>query len=77
MDYEIREYAEMVPRQRTVTEFQERRYFETVPRTVNTTDYYAIEHVRQYVPEIIPEAIVETTPVERIVQRTEYIPVEK
>jgi len=77
MDYEVREYSEMVPRQRTVTEYQERRYMETVPRTVVSTDYYAIEHVRQYVPNIIPEAIVETTPVERIVQRTEYIPVEK
>ena len=53
MDYEIREYAEMVPRQRTITEFQENRYFETVPRTVMETDYYAIEHRRQYVPDVI------------------------
>ena len=77
MDYETREYAEMVPRQRTVTEYQERRYVETIPREVVTTDYYAIEHRRNYVPQVTAEAIVETTPVERIVQRTEYIPVEK
>jgi len=77
MDYEIREYAELVPRQRTITEFQERRYMETVPREVITTDYYAIEHVRNYVPQVTAEAIVETTPVERIIQRTEYIPYER
>lgn len=77
MDYEIRQYAEMVPRQRTITEFEERRYMETVPRTVIDNHMYAIEHVRQYVPEVMAEAIVETTPVERIVQRTEYIPYER
>lgn len=50
---------------------------ETIPREVIDTNYYAIEHVRNYVPEVMAEAIVETTPVERIVQRTEYIPVER
>jgi hypothetical protein len=77
LDYEVREYSEVVPRQRTVTELQERRYTETVPRTVVDQAYYAIEHRRQYIPQVIPEAIVETIPVERIVQRTEYIPIEK
>jgi hypothetical protein len=67
----------MVPRQRTITEYQERRYMETVPREVLATEYYAIEHVRNYVPQVTAEAIVETTPVERIIQRTEYIPYER
>jgi hypothetical protein len=67
----------MVPTQRTVTEYQERRYMETIPREVVTVDYQAIEHIKQYVPQIIPERSVETYPVERIVQRTEYIPVER
>lgn len=77
MDYETREYVESIPRQRTITEYQERRWVETVPREVVTTDYYAVEHIKQYTPQIIPEVTVETTPVERIIQRTEYIPVEK
>jgi hypothetical protein len=41
-----------------------------VPRTVNAIDYYAVEHVRQYVPEVIPEIIIEKIPVERSVLRT-------
>lgn len=77
MDYEVREYTEMVPRQKTITEMQERRYMETVPREVVSTDYYAIERVKQYVPQVVPEVTVETIPVERTVQRTEFIPVEK
>jgi hypothetical protein len=67
----------MVPRQRTITEYQERRYMETVPREVLATEYYAIEHIKNYVPQVTAEAIVETTPVERIIQRTEYIPYER
>ena len=43
---------------------------ETVPREVVSTDYYAIERVKQYVPQVIPEVTMETIPVERIVQRT-------
>lgn len=70
MEYEVREYTEMVPRQKTITEMQERRYMETVPREVMSTDYYAVERVKQYVPQVIPEVTVETIPVERTVQRT-------
>lgn len=77
VDYQVQEYVEQVPVQRTVTEYQERRYMETIPREVVTVDYQAIEHIKQYVPQIIPERTVETYPVERIIQRTEYIPVER
>jgi hypothetical protein len=76
-DYEIREWTERIPHQRTITEYQERRYMETVPREVTKVDYYAIEYLKQYIPQVIPETTVETVPVERIVQRTEYIPVER
>jgi len=41
------------------------------------TEYYAIEHIKNFVPQVCAEAIVETTPVERIIQRTEYYPVER
>ena len=76
-DYELREYVERVPYQRTITEFQEKRYMETIPREVSKVDYYAIEHIKKYVPEVIAETHVEMVPVERIVTRTEYIPVER
>jgi len=77
IDYETREWIETIPKQRVVTEYQERRWIETVPREVTKVDYYAIEHIKQYIPEVIPETTIETVPVERVVQRTEYIPVEK
>lgn len=77
IDYETREWIETIPKQRVVTEYQERRWTETVPREVTKIDYYAIEHIKKYIPEVIPETTIETVPVERIVQRTEYIPVEK
>jgi len=50
---------------------------ETVPREITKVDYYAIEHVKQFVPEVIAETHVEMIPVERVVTRTEYIPVER
>lgn len=50
---------------------------ETVPREVAKVDYYAIEHIKKYVPEVIAETRVEMVPVERVVTRTEYIPVER
>ena len=62
-DYEIREWTERIPKQRTITEYQERRYTETVPREVTKVDYYAIEYLRQYIPQVIPETTVETVPV--------------
>ena len=50
---------------------------ETIPREVAKVDYYAIEHIKKYVPEVIAETHVEMVPVERVVTRTEYIPVER
>lgn len=67
----------MVPKQRVVTEYQENRWMETVPREVKTVDYMAVEHVRQWVPEVTQESVLETIPIERTIQRTEYIPVER
>lgn len=67
----------MVPTQKVVTEYQENRWVESVPREVMTVDYMPVEHVRQWVPEIKTESITEVVPIERTVQRTEYIPVEK
>lgn len=68
---------ESIPKQRVITEYKENRWMETVPRRVDTVDYYAIETVRQYVPEVIPEVTIETKPVERSVYHTEYIPIER
>lgn len=50
---------------------------EEVPREVVATDYYAVENIKQYYKEIIPEKKIEMVPVERKVKKIEYIPVEK
>jgi len=77
VDYETREWVETVPRQQTITEYQERRWTETVPREVVRVDQYAIEYLREYVPEVVATSNVQVIPQERLIQRTEYYPVER
>lgn len=48
-----------------------------VPREVISTDYYAVEHIRRYIPQIIPESYTDYVPVERKNIKYEYIPVER
>jgi hypothetical protein len=50
---------------------------DVVPREVVSTDYYAIEHIRSYIPQYIPERQVEYVPKERKNIKYEYIPVER
>jgi len=77
VEYETREWVETIPRQQTVTEYQERRWTETVPREVVRVDQYAIEYLREYVPEVVATSSVQVIPQERLVQRTEFYPVER
>jgi hypothetical protein len=41
------------------------------------TDYYAIEYITEYYPQMIPETKIEYVPVERVENRIEYYPVER
>lgn len=50
---------------------------EEIPREVVMTDYYAVENIKQYYKEVIPEKKIEMVPVEKKVKRVEYVPVEK
>ena len=68
---------ERVPVRRKVIEYREERVIEEVPREVITTDYYAVESIKQYYKEIIPEKKIEMMPIERKVRRVEYVPVER
>jgi len=77
VEYETREWVETIPRQQTVTEYQERRWTETVPREVVRVDQYAIEYLREYVPEVVATSNVQVIPQERLIQRTEFYPVER
>lgn len=38
-----------------MTEYKDFLKVDMVPREVTETDYYAVEHVRYYVPQVIPE----------------------
>lgn len=76
-EYETREWVETIPRQQTLTEYQERRWTETVPREVSRIDHYAIEYLREYVPEVVATSSMAVIPQERFIQRTEYYPVER
>ena len=68
---------ERVPVRRKVIEYREERVMEEVPREVIKTDYYAVENIKQYYKEIIPERKIEMVPIERKVKRVEYVPVER
>ena len=50
---------------------------EQVPVEEVFTDYYAVEHVTEYIPQVIPETKIEYVPVERTENRVEYYPIER
>lgn len=50
---------------------------EIVPKEVTRIDYYAVEHIRHYVKQIVPEVRVETRQVSKVIKNIETIPVEK
>lgn len=66
-----------MPIKRKVIEYEERVVVEEIPREVVMTDYYAVENIKQYYKEVIPEKKIEMVPVEKKVKRVEYVPVEK
>lgn len=39
--------------QKKVIEYEEKRTLEQVPREVTKTDYYAVEYVKEYIPEVV------------------------
>lgn len=75
IDYEERQRVETVPKKRIITEYEERIKEELVPRVITKHDYYAVEYIKEYVAEQIPEKSVRM--VERKVpyKRIEYVPV--
>jgi hypothetical protein len=77
VEYREQSRVERVPRTRKVTQFREETRVEEVPREVTITDYYAIEYLRQYIPQYIPEKQIEYVAKERKVKKYEYIPVER
>jgi hypothetical protein len=57
------------------TQYKEERRIETIPREVTVTDYYAVEYLRQYIPQIISEKKIEYVKVPKKQVRYEYLPV--
>ena len=77
VEYKDEARVERVPKKRTVTEYREEKVVEEVPREVTVTDYYAVEYLRQYIPQYVPEKQIEYVDRERKVKKYEYIPVER
>lgn len=48
-----------------------------VPKEVTKIDYYAVEHIKQYIKEVIPEVKIETVKVPKTIKNVEHIPVER
>lgn len=68
---------EKVPKKRKMVEYVEHKEVEMVPKEVTKIDYYAVEHIKQYIKEVIPEVKIETVKVPKTIKNIEHIPVER
>ena len=77
LEYKDQAKVERVPKKVKRVEYKEERKMETIPREVTVTDYYAVEYLRQYSPQYVPEKRIEYVQVPKKQVRYEYIPVER
>lgn len=52
----------VVPKKKTITDFVDKIKVDVVPREVVTTDYYAVESLRFYIPQKVLEKEMEYVP---------------
>lgn len=60
---------ERVPKVRKIVDYREEKVMEEIPMEVTVVDYLAVENIRQYQKEIIPEKTIEMVPVEKKIKR--------
>jgi len=77
IEYKDEAKIERVPKKVKKVEYREERKIETIPKEVTVTDYYAVEYLRQYIPQYVPEKKIEYVQVPKKQIRYEYIPVER
>lgn len=77
IEYKDQAKVERVPKKVKRVEYREERKVETIPKEVTVTDYYAVEYLRQYIPQYVPEKRIEYVQVPKKQVRYEYIPVER
>jgi hypothetical protein len=77
VEYKDQAKVERVPKKVKKIEYKEERKIETIPKEVTVTDYYAVEYLRQYIPQYVPEKRIEYIQVPKKQIRYEYIPVER
>jgi hypothetical protein len=65
---------QLAPKKKKIIEYVEKKDVQVVPKEVIIKDYYAIEHVRGYVKEVVPEVKIEYTKVSKIVKKEELVP---
>lgn len=53
------EKREVIPIQKTITEYEQLKHIETIPVEKTVTDYYAVEHRTDYVPTVSSERVVD------------------
>ena len=77
VEYKDQAKVERVPKKVKKVEYREERKIESIPKEVTVTDYYAVEYLRQYIPQYVPEKRIEYVQVPKKQVRYEYIPVER
>jgi hypothetical protein len=54
IDYVDETKYSLVPKKRKIIDYRDFVRVDVVPREVVSTDYYAVEHIRSYIPQVIP-----------------------
>ena len=53
----------LVENKKTLRDYEEHIRVEYIPKEITVRDYYAVEHVRCYIPEIVPESVTVYVPI--------------
>jgi hypothetical protein len=68
---------EYIPYESYYIDYEEQQFVQNilVPVEKKITDYYAVEHVVDYIPKEIEETVIEMVPQEKVTETLYYMPV--
>jgi len=57
--YDTIEKSEMIPIQKTITQYEQVKHTEVIPIEKAVTDYYAVEYLTEFMPQTTTEKVVD------------------
>lgn len=69
---------EYIPYESYYIDYEEQQFVQNilVPVERKITDYYAVQHVVDYIPKEIEETVIDMVPQEKVTETLVYVPVE-